>query len=138
MTDTARRAMEWLLSNDSGVSSEAICAWMLGGARPPSGSYPRDPADLGRCLRLLERVPEWQSRMPEMAQFGPHWSGLVARWDEIAASMVNEVGIRWEKGRQAPRTYRLMRSILDPIDDAEPGWTDNGQGVRVRSRRDVH
>jgi len=113
--DTARIAMDWLLnSGDTGLSSEAIARHMLGleshGRRP--WAYPLDPADMGRCLRLLELIPEWMPRLHEMASYCPEWAALIARWDEIAASMRDEVGIDWSKGRRAERTYNLMKDIL--------------------------
>jgi len=130
MSDTTHRAMTWLQSHDTGTSSKAICAYMLGGAKANKHDYPYDPSDLGRCLRLLDKVPEWKPRIKEMAQFGPVWSALVDRWDEIAASMEAEVGINWEKGRSAPKTYALMRSIRDAVE--EDGWVDLGNGARMR------
>jgi hypothetical protein len=66
-----QRALFWALSGDTGSSSEAIAAHMThnpGNARfgmmPPS-----DGADRGRCIRLLELIPEWIDRLPEMAQY---------------------------------------------------------------------
>lgn len=44
---------------------------------------------------------------------GPIWAALVARWDDLAASMEAEVGIDWTKGKSAPRTYELMRKIRE-------------------------
>lgn len=110
MTETAR-AMDWLTrSRDTGISSQAIMAKMLGG-KPEAGSYPSDPADLGRCLRLLERIPEWKARIGEMATVGFVWAALVARWDELRQSMEGEVGIDWSRGKKAPKTYDLMKKI---------------------------
>lgn len=66
-----QRAMFWALSGDTGISSESICAHMTGnpkndhfGIQPPS-----DAADRGRCIRLLELIPEWIERLPEMKQY---------------------------------------------------------------------
>ena len=83
---------------------------MLGG-KVKNWSYPHDPADLGRCLRLLEAVPEWRSRLGEMAECSTVWARLVARWEEMEVAMRDEVGIGWEKGYEAPKTYALMRVI---------------------------
>jgi hypothetical protein len=76
------------------------------------GGHPSDPSDLGRCLRLLELFPEWKPRVSEMAAYGAGWAGLTARWDEIANSMADEVGIAWEKGKSASRTYDLMQTAI--------------------------
>lgn len=70
-----KRALTWLMGDDTGISSKALCAHMLGieGARnmPPS-----DAGDRGRCIRLLQLIPEWQPRLDEMAQYKPT-SGIV-------------------------------------------------------------
>ena len=126
--------MQWMQGHDTGVSSKAILAYMLGGADVDDDSYPRDPADLGRCLRLLRKCPEWKPRIREMGKFGPVWRALTERWDEIAASMDAEVGIDWEKGSEAPNTYKLMRSIRDPAEAADPSWVDMGEGIRMRAK----
>ena len=49
----------WLAVGERGLSSEAIALTALG--LEPTGfraSWPHDPADLRRCLLLLEAVPE--------------------------------------------------------------------------------
>ncbi len=120
---TERRALMWLSGRDSGMSSVAICHHMLG--MKSDGSFPWDPADLGRCLRLLERFPEWKPRIGEMARYSHTWAALAARWDELAAMMENEVGIDGSKGKRAPLTYAAMN---DAIDQAR-GKGGCGEGV---------
>lgn len=105
LIDVAKWAAGW----DTGLSSEAIAWHMISGWC--GGSYPHDPADLGRCLRLLERFPEWKQRMPEMARYGKVWAALVQHWGELHKAMDDEVGIDWSKGREAIKTYRLMEKI---------------------------
>ncbi|MBY0561502.1 hypothetical protein [Hyphomicrobium sp.] len=105
-----KRAMKWLISRDTGASSEAIMQHMIGGVS--SGAFPLDPSDLGRCLRLLKRVPEWRPRIGEMKKYGRIWKALVERWDDLETTMKKEVGIDWKKGGRAPQTYALMQSIM--------------------------
>lgn len=61
-----RRAIEWALGNDTGISSMAICGYMLGieGVRT---TPPADAADRARCIRLLKLIPEWLPRLHQMA-----------------------------------------------------------------------
>jgi len=63
-----QRALYWALSFTTGVSSEAIAKHMTNSAKtrmmPPS-----DADDRGRCIRLLELIPEWIKRLPEMVQY---------------------------------------------------------------------
>jgi hypothetical protein len=101
--------IRWFSDGDTGMSSKAIATHMTTG--DCDGSYPHDPADLGRCLRLLERFPDWKPRIGEMARYGSVWRAYAEHWDELAASMAAEVGINWSKGRSAPKTYDLMKRI---------------------------
>lgn len=113
--------MRWILSGDTGTSSKAICAHMQG-IKPERESYPSDPADLGRCLRLLEQIPEWKPRIKEMAVYGPGWAGQVERWEELAETMADEVGIDWSKGDSAPVTYEAMRLAQAFGYKSDPGF----------------
>ncbi len=126
------RAEMWRNSGDTGISSEAICAWMLDGTPARQDTHPRDPADLGRCLRLLALFPEWAPRIGEMAKFSPYWDALTARWDDISKCMADEVGIDWSKGEKAERTWKLMRFLLEPVERADPRRIEFREGVTVR------
>jgi hypothetical protein len=128
--------VRWFLSDDNGTSSETIVAHMTGctdlirvhdddedDSSPRFwGMAPSDPSDLGRCLRLLERYPEWKLRIQEMAVYGPDWAGICAQWDVIVASMQAEVGIDWSKGKNAAATYRLMELAIAEGYRRDPAW----------------
>lgn len=122
--DPTLRLVSWMNSGDTGISSKALVAHMTGGDVPHrwGWGHPSDPDDLGRCLRLLALFPEWTPRIVEMAQRGPAWAGLAARWNEIATSMAEEVGIGWEKGRSAPKTYGLMQDAIADGYRADPNF----------------
>ena len=108
MTDLVD-VFKWMRSHDSGASSEAIAMHMIAGWS--DGSFPRDPADLGRCLRLLELFPEWKPRIGEMSKYGAVWQAYADQWEDMESSMRDEVGIDWSKGRSAEKTYGLMKRI---------------------------
>jgi hypothetical protein len=91
-----------------------MALWLGFGERVNQPSHPYDPTDLDRCLRLLETAPGLRQDLPKMAELCPKWAALVARWDEVEASHLAEVGLGWTKGQQAPKTYALMDSILWP------------------------
>lgn len=66
-----QRALWWALAGSTGISSKAIAKHMTGyssegvfGFSPPS-----DSADRNRCIRLLELIPEWIARLPEMVKY---------------------------------------------------------------------
>lgn len=79
--------VEWLLGNDTGISSKTICAVMTGSALrdPFNSSVPHDSDDFGRCYRLLKHFPEWRLRLPEIGFIYPLWQPLVMAWDELTA-----------------------------------------------------
>lgn len=108
------RAVAWIRDGRVGMSSRAIHDHMLGLKAKEGYSYPHDPDDLNRCLLLLDLIPEWKSRMHEMAQRGKQWAGLAARWDEITQCFLDEVGLDWSKGRnlRASKTYALMKQAM--------------------------
>jgi hypothetical protein len=119
------RALKWALGDDTGISSNTICAHMTGTKVDTKwgGGYPNDPSDLGRCLRLLMQFPSWQPRMIEMAKYGPGWSGLVKQWDALATSMEEEVGICWEKGTAAPKTFKMMKLAIADGYRSDPNYS---------------
>ncbi len=73
----------WLASDDTGASS-LYMASILTGQFIAENHYPRDPADFGRCLRLVEAVPELESKIRDMSQHGKEWAVVAANWDEWA------------------------------------------------------
>lgn len=80
------RAMFWALHGSTGSSSKSIAQHMataLSDGRPPS-----DADDRSRCIRLLELVPEWIARLPEMVKYdkpGVKQDGFVINSSGISA-----------------------------------------------------
>jgi hypothetical protein len=114
---TPSGVINWLAGGSRGQSSNTIVQHLTG--LPACGrsgtSHPYDPDDLDRCLLLLSAVPLLRVCMPYMASCSPQWAALIERWEEIEASHLEEVGLGWSKAHSAPKTYALMRSILDPV-----------------------
>lgn len=110
--------VEWLASGRRGVSSNTMFTHLTGinALRDcGSGSHPHDPDDLDRCLQLLHDVKELRPLLPKMAEYSREWAALIEHWDQIEIAHLNEVGLGWTKARSAPKTYAVMRSILDPL-----------------------
>lgn len=70
MNKTYEKAFRWLFSNDTGLSSKTLCAHMLG-IKLEHLSVPMDASDRGRCIRLLQFIPEWIPRLDEMKKYKP-------------------------------------------------------------------
>lgn len=105
MTDESieSRALRWSLSDNVGSSSLAIARNMLGMDQGTFGAdYPADGGDLRRCVALLDAVPEWRVRLPEMGMHSRAWASLVENWSEL------------EKAARAhhSKLYDRMRDIL--------------------------
>lgn len=106
----------WLASDDTGLSSECLARHLapLAGIDVPVGGrgvdHPSDPGDFGRCVRLLEAVPELRPHLPRAADLSPVWAALVARWEELEGLYRDESPM----GR-APRLYERMRQLIDGV-----------------------
>lgn len=121
-----RRALQWKVGGDTGISSETIWAVMMGvektdtfGPMPPS-----DPSDFGRCYRLLQFIPEWRERLPEVATKHPMWGPLVREWDELTAMYEDSLK---SGSNRAPQLYRRMQELNDEGLVAD-GWIQTGPG----------
>lgn len=108
-------AIEWLAHGERGISSETIFSALTGVDALRGGwqSHPHDPSDLGRCIKLLDSVPELQPLMYKMMHVSPHWFGLMSRWDELVALYRHEKSIHG--AISAPKTYQMMKSILESV-----------------------
>ena len=111
-----RALLVWMNSGDTGMSSKAIAFASVGvfggyyGNCPPS-----DPADLGRCLRLLYAVPSASAGVDGLAERSPLWAALHEDWADLRALMVEECGghdppLRY--GWTAPKSYDAMKRTL--------------------------
>ena len=106
--------LAWLAGHDTGRSSLAIVAWMehdpaLTAMHGGRLDYPHDPADLGRCLRLLDIEPDYRARIGEMASVSPQWARLVCRWNELEA-LYHEA----EPNGRARKCYELIQELIKP------------------------
>lgn len=103
---------EWFKGGDVGSSSLTIASvlgsiplWLFSPCL--TTAIPRDPADLGRCIALLDKVPAWRSRLDEVVEVDPRWGPLVARWGELESLYRSEPSDRF-KGK----TYELMMELI--------------------------
>lgn len=114
--DIQRKTLRWLADGETGESSETMAYWLAFNIKRGWGvCHPHDPADFDRCLKLLAAVPELRPDLPRMRELGPAWSALVSRWIEIETCFLSEAGLGWANAARAPKTFVLMRSILDAV-----------------------
>ena len=116
-----KRAATWAATGETGVSSKAMLATMMG--KPPKDRfcYPHDNSDLGRCIGLLDAVPEFRDRLSEMKAVGPEWAALVDHWAELEAMYRKESASR--------ELYDRMKAILDPIEATNKNFIKIGNGA---------
>jgi hypothetical protein len=125
MSSIEERAAQWRAGRDTGASSKTLCAMMLG-ETPRYRDHPHDGDDLGRCLRLLELIPEWKPRLPEMAAVSPYWAALVENWADLE---------RLSKLTAPSPLRNRMKALLGPLEDADPNVIRLGRGVTMRIGR---
>lgn len=115
------RLILWLLMGDTGISSETI-VYALSGTKVTdlekdlqgykyklrTWDIPHDPSDFRRCLLLLEYIPEWRSRLPEVAEIFPKWKPIVDAWDELEYLYEQE---RHNEDGKAPKLYARMKEL---------------------------
>lgn len=69
------KLLDWATGDDTGVSSKALCRFMLG-LKPNRWGLmaPSDMDDRSRCIRPLNLMPEWWDRLMELARVSVEWS----------------------------------------------------------------
>lgn len=109
--ETRQKFLEWLLfSDNTGVSSKTIGSTIILGKPYEKPGYPYDPADLRRCVELLDAIPELRDHMGKVAKLNPVWSVMVKNWAALESSLRNEM--KNADGR-APITYAAMQQYRE-------------------------
>lgn len=104
---------QWILGRDTGVSSKTILAVMMGVITQPTQcgfdyDVPHDPADFGRCYRLLKLFPAWRVRLEEVANLFPKWRPMVREWSELERTYERELPTG-----KCRELYDRMRLLVD-------------------------
>lgn len=103
--------LNWYVNGERGISSETMAAVALGKTMNRPG-YPHDPADLNRCIKLVDAAPEVKEAFPVIAALSPMWATIIANWDDLRNSFIEEVGYDWSTAQKAPLTYNKMDVLL--------------------------
>ena len=122
----------WLLGTDTGISSLTLFSVLSRHgtvARAKIGRWqpdaPQDPADFGRCLRLLDLIPSWRGRLNEVVTAHPFWGPLVREWDRLEALYREEVP---NHTGNAPRLYAAMQPLIAEGYEISEGRIGAGEG----------
>ena len=110
ISDIQQRAFKWIAHGKVGISSQTIWEVMLGIVMEGRSnrcrySVPYDPTDFKRCYLLLQEIPEWRERLPEVALIFPEWEPLVANWSELERL--------YEEGSESEWSYKLYDRIKE-------------------------
>jgi hypothetical protein len=101
-----QRANWWIARGETGSSSKTMWRYFMDGYRIDP-SHPYDPDDFKRCYKLLEAVPEWKSRVHELAVLSPQWQKLSENWDKL-----NEYYLDQVKNKKANGMYEFMNKLM--------------------------
>ena len=106
------KVLKWVFnSRNVGLSSKAMAAAATG--HPGKYDHPYDPSDLNRCIKLCAAIPEVKENFNLVAELSPTWAKLIDRWDELEKCFIDEVGYDGCKSNKAPKTYDLIKSIIN-------------------------
>lgn len=110
-------ADEWLNSGEQGLSSKSIFSYLTGlnilGSWSVWGwATPSDPADLRRCILLLDAVPDFRERLILMATASDKWAIAVRHWEELETLFKSECP-NWNTKEywKAPKTFERMKQV---------------------------
>lgn len=101
--------IEWLLDGETGMSSKNIVRVIITGKT--DGSHPHDPADLRRCIELINRHQGLRMAFfADMPKVSSVWKELVEIWPLLESTLRYEM--KNNKDGKAPKTYDLMKEAI--------------------------
>lgn len=98
---------QWAAGRDTGISSMTIYSVVMG-VPIDRADVPHDPADFGRCYRLLQLFPAWRQRLDQVAERHPTWARMVDEWS--ALELLYEEALRTNSGEALYRRLQALRS----------------------------
>ena len=112
------KILEWFANGRVGSSSKAM-ACAVANMDCSYWAHPSDPDDLNRCLLFLQQVPEAREHLDKLKDKSKYWAALIPRFNEVEKCFLDEVGLNWCKGGRAEKTFKLMKSIFNPIEEKD-------------------
>jgi hypothetical protein len=74
--------LEWLAGGDTGTSSETMFS-AITGIPTRYRDVPGDIADVGRCVRMLRKLPELRSQLHKVIEAHREWTPYIDCWKEL-------------------------------------------------------
>jgi hypothetical protein len=100
----AAKIGRWFVEGDTGLSSEFMAAVALGySGKKRVINRPYDGGDFGRCLRLVEKVPEIRHYFSEIASASTEWEVIIKHWDELVSL-----------SKSGENVHHHLRRLIDP------------------------
>lgn len=82
------RIEDWISNGETGASSLYVAKRLSDPYRKDlKSSYPHDYDDLRRVILLIDRIPEWASKMDSLKD-EDGWEKIAAQWNEIVAAVL--------------------------------------------------
>jgi len=100
---------QWIVSRDTGVSSETMWSVFMG-VEPRWAGRPLDVDDFGRCVRLLTLVKEFRPRLKEVANKYPEWQPLIDNWAEL-----ERMYWAWEADDRSKEKWHKFDDKITPL-----------------------
>ncbi|MBE0467975.1 MAG: hypothetical protein IBX55_00405 [Methyloprofundus sp.] len=112
----AGQVAHWMQECDTGRSSMFMACIALGYEMSSSKkhhSHPRDASDFGRCIGLVERVPDVKSAFSIICEASKEWRGIIDHWTELVELH------RVRKDGQSDEVFgsqfnRRFKEVIDP------------------------
>lgn len=112
MSDLAMKVLEWQSKGGAGVSSATMASIALGMKKNFYHSHfgaPSDPADLMRCMNLVDEIPEIRNHFKTIGTRVSAFKPILDNWDELIGILKAEIS---RPDRRAPKTYVRMKELL--------------------------
>ena len=101
---TEESLVEWLVSDDTGISSKNIVRRYLNMHIEPFG-WPHDSDDFGRCYLMLKECPFIKISL--MANVDKIWADLVGEWQKLSKLYEDKKGVEiWNLINEIDKKYR--------------------------------
>lgn len=107
------RMIIWIRHCNRGISSEVIFETLSGNLLLDDDwgySTPQDAGDFKRCYELLQLIPEWRTRLNEVAEKHPHWKLIVEHWGELESLFKEALN-----DKTAPNPFWKFNSLLGKL-----------------------